>query len=324
MRAAVWTAYGGPEVFDVREVETPTPGDGEILIRVRATTVTAGEVEMRSFEFRNFLAVPLRLFFGILKPRGERVLGQELAGDIVEVGEGVTRFSAGDRVFAQTGFRFGGHAQYAVLPADGMVAAIPEGVSYEEATTLPTGGQYALYFTRVGNIRPGQSVLINGGAGSIGSFSIQLAKRAGAQVTVVDSGDKSDFMLDLGADKAIDFEQEDFTARSDAYDLILDVIDKSSFPAAARSLKPNGTYLHTDISVSASLRRALHRAPDGRSARMVPGEAKRDDLDYLSNLVATGELRVEIDRTYPLEEVVNAHEYADSGAKRGNIVITVG
>ncbi len=323
MRAAVWKSYGGPDSFVISDLPRPVPKAGEVLIRVRATTVTAGEVEMRTFAFRNILAIPLRLFFGVFRPRGNRVLGQELAGEIVTVGSEVTTFQPGDRVFAQTGFRFGGQAEFACQPASGMVAPIPDSVGYEEAATLPTGGQYALYFTRLVDIRPGMTVLINGGAGSIGSFAIQLAKRRGARVIAVDRGDKGDFMRDLGAEETIDYEKEEFTQRVDAYDLILDVIDKTSYRRAVRSLKPGGTYLHTDLSLTGAIRRKFVKSTGGRSAQMVPGEARQGDLVQLAEMVESGDLRVVIDRTFELDDIVAAHRYADSGEKRGQLVVTV-
>ena len=323
MKAAVWTAYGGPEVFAIRELPDPSPGDGEILVQVRATTVTAGEVEMRRFAFRNVLSVPLRLFFGVFRPRGNRVLGQELAGEVVAVGTGVTQFDVGARVFLQTGFRFGGQAELALASADGMVARIPDGVSYEEATTLPTGGQYALYFTRRVGIQPGDSVLVNGAAGSIGTYAIQLAKHSGAHVTAVDRGDKATFLEDLGADETIDHEEGDFTRNLDSYDLILDVIDKSSYPVAAPSLKPGGTYLHTDLSAWAAVRRGVYRSEGGRRAKMVPEAAEPGDLDLLAGMLASGDLRAVIDRVYGLEDIVAAHRHAESGDKRGHIDLSV-
>ncbi len=167
--------------------------------------MTAGDIELRQFAFRNILAVPLRLYFGVFRPRGQRILGQELAGEVAAVGNDVSRFQVGDRVFAHTGFRFGGYGEQASLPERGMVARIPEGVSYEEAATIPTAGLYGLYVLRQANIKPGASVLILGGGGAIGSYALQLAKAAGASVTVVDRGDKAAYVTDLGADHFIDY-----------------------------------------------------------------------------------------------------------------------
>lgn len=323
MRAAVWTAYGAPEVLDVRDVETPVPGSEEILVRIHATTVTAGDVEMRGFAFRNLLAIPLRLFFGLVRPRGDRVLGQELAGDVVAVGEDVTRFGVGDRVFAQTGFRFGGYAEYSCLPQDGMVARIPAGVSYEAAATIPTAGLYGLYFVRRANIEAGQRVLVNGGAGSIGTYAIQLARRAGAVVSAIDRGDKADFLHELGVEGVVDYTAADFADGPQRYDVIMDVIDKSSFSRASRILRPGGVYLHSDVSPLHALRRALHRAGGGKRSQFVSGAGDRDDLGLLAGLMASGELRAVIDRRYRLDEIVAAHRYAESGAKKGHIVVSV-
>ena len=269
------------------------------------------------------LAIPLRLAFGVKRPRGTRVLGQELAGDVVSVGKGVTRFEVGDRVFAHSGLRFGGNAEYATLPDDGMVAPIPKGVGYEEAATLPTAGLYGLYFTRQADVTPGQLVLVNGGAGSIGTYAIQLALAAGAGVDAADRADKAGFLHDLGVSEVIDYQTDDFTRHSNSYELILDVIDKSSFPAAAPALVPGGTYLHSNLSPMAALRRRFYRAPDGRSSSFVAGKNEVLDLDYLASLVAAGELRSVIDRTFHLDDIVEAHRYAESGDKKGHVVVVI-
>ncbi|HEX6220871.1 MAG TPA: NAD(P)-dependent alcohol dehydrogenase [Acidimicrobiia bacterium] len=323
MKAVVWTAYGPPEVLEVRQVEEPIPGDHDILVKVRASSVTAGDVELRRSTSMGALVVPLRLFLGVFRPRGTRIPGQELAGDVVAVGSEVTDFQVGDRVCGHSGFRFGGNAEYATLPQSGMVARIPDGVSYEEATTLPTAGLYGLYFSRQADIRPGQTVLVNGGAGSIGSYAIQMALAAGARVTAVDRGDKGEFLTDLGVDEVIDYRTRDFATNVDVYDAILDVIDKSSFPVAATSLKPGGIYLHSDISPLAALRRRLFRASGGRRSEFVAGREDADDLEYLLAKVSAGEIRSVIDHTFRLDDIVEAHRYAESGDKRGHVVVTV-
>jgi NADPH:quinone reductase-like Zn-dependent oxidoreductase len=321
MRAVVWARYGPPEALEIRDIETPVPGPADILVHVRAGTVTAGDVEMRRSRSMGVLTVPLRLYLGVMRPRGQRVPGQELAGDVVAVGEDVSRFQVGDRVFGHAGFRFGGNAQFATLPEGGMVARIPEQVSYEEAATLPTAGLYGLYFARQAHVKPGDSVLVNGGAGSIGTFVVQLALAGGARVDVVDRGGKAAFLQGLGVTDVIDYRTADYTERSHAYDLILDVIDESSFPAAARALAPGGTYLHSNISPTAALRRRFFNAPGGRSSSFVSGQDSVGDLEYLADKVAAGELRSIIDRTYGLDEIVAAHRYAESGDKMGHIVV---
>lgn len=324
MRAVVWTAYGPPDVLQLRDVPRPVPGPNEILVRVRATTATAGEIEMRRGTHRGLLGLMLRLFLGIRRPRGTRIPGQELAGDVVEIGGEVTRFAAGDQVVAQTGLRFGGDAEFACLSESGAVVEMSDRVSYEEATTLPTGGLYARYFVRTAGIEPGDSVLINGAGGSIGTYAIQLAKRAGAEVTAVDRADKLDLLRAIGADHVIDHTTHDFTEDTTRYDVILDVIDASSFGAVARSLRPGGRYLHSDVSPLAAIRRKLHRGDGGKRAVFVRAGSEQDDLRELVDMLGARELRAVIDRRFPLEEVADAHAHAETGAKRGHIVISVG
>lgn len=322
LKAIVWTAYGPPGVLRPGEVPQPEPAEHDFLVQVRAATVTAGDAELRRSDRWNLLSVPLRLFFGVLRPRGIRIPGQELAGEVVGKGSGVTRFEIGDRVTAHNGFRVGGYAQFAVVSENGMVVEIPDGVSYDEAAPLPTAGLYGLYFVRQGDLRPGQSVLVNGGGGSIGSYAIQLAKASGADVTGVDRADKSDFMRDLGADHVIDFNREDFTRRGDSFDVVLDVVDKTTFRRVAKCLKPGGLYLHTNVSLTRWVERWFtpHRA--GRHTEFVTDPGDSDDLTSLVELVRTGRLRSVVDRRYPLEEAVQAHEYAETDLKRGHIILT--
>ncbi len=323
MKAVVWTAYGPPDVLEVREVSKPVPGANEILVQVRATTVTAGETEMRGSALRGVLGLMVRLFMGIRRPRGERILGQELAGDVVALGDDCTGFALGDRVVAQTGLRFGGYAEFACLPEAGAVVAIPDAVSYEEAVTLPTGGLYALLFVRAAGVEPGRSVLINGAGGSIGTYAVQLATLAGAEVTAVDRSDKLDLLRSLGADHVIGAPLHDFTEDTERYDVVLDVIDASSFGAAANALRPGGRYLHSDVSLVAAIRRRLHHSDGEKRAVFVRGGNEQEDLRKLVAMLAAGELRAVIDRRFPLEDVADAHAYAESGAKQGHIVISV-
>lgn len=322
MKAAVWTRYGPPEALEVREIDDPAPGNEDILVQVGASSVTAGDTELRRSKAMGVLTIPIRLAIGVIRPRGTRVPGQELAGEVVAVGSGVTRFDVGDRVCAHSGFRFGANAEHATLSERGMVARIPDDVGYEEATTLPTAGLYGLYFTRQADLRPGMSVLVNGGAGSIGTYTIQMALAAGARVDAVDRGDKAPFLAELGVSDVIDYRSEDFTERSNTYDVILDVIDKSSFRAATRALRPGGKYLHSNISPMAALRRMFFIASEGRHSSFVPGSNDVGDLEYLAAELAGGRLRSVIDRTFHLDDIVEAHRYAESGDKQGHVVIS--
>jgi NADPH:quinone reductase-like Zn-dependent oxidoreductase len=269
--------------------------------------------------------VPLRIYLGLRRPRNV-ILGQELAGEIEEVGKEVTRFSKGDQVFAWTGIRLGAYAEFACLPEKGVVAPKPSKTTYEEAAPLAVGGLEAVQFMRKGNIRSGEKVLINGAGGSIGTFAIQLAKHLGADVTAVDSTGKLDLMRSLGADRVIDYTREDFTRRGETYDVIFDVVGKSSFSRSIRALRQNGRYLLGNSGLSQVLR---GRWTSRRSSKKVitwaargPGEMTQD-INYLRELLEAGKIRSVIDRCFPLEQTVEAHRYVEAGLKKGNVIIVV-
>lgn len=321
MRAAIWTAYGPPEVLQTADIERPECGPGDLLVRVEATTVTAGDTEIRAMSGLGLVTTPLRLFMGVRSPGRRKILGQELAGEIVEMGDQVEGFDVGQRIAAHAGFRFGGYAEYASISSNGLVARIPDGVAVPTAAPLPTAGIYALSFVRESNLQAAQHVLVVGGAGSIGSFAIQLAKAAGAHVTAVDHSEKTAHLRAMGADDIIAFDRQDFTTLSSTFDRILDVVDKSSFPSAAATLAPRGVYLHTEMSPIAGLRRLVQRPGEGRESRFVRGSEDRSDLEMLLGMVADGRLEVPIDSTYPLGEIVAAHLRAESGSKAGNIIV---
>jgi len=243
MKAIVWTKYGPPDVLQLQEVETPSPKENEVRIRVYAATVTAGDCEVRSLNIPIWIKLPMRIYVGLKKPKRVTILGQELAGEIEATGKAVQRFRKGDQVFAWAGLRFGGYAEYACLRENAMVGIKPANMTYEEAAAVPVGGLEALHFLRRGSIQNGQRVLINGAGGSIGTFAVQLAKYFGAEVTGVDSTGKLDMLRSLGADQVIDYTREDFTKSGQTYDVIFDVVGKSPLSRGLRSLKPNGRYL---------------------------------------------------------------------------------
>jgi NADPH:quinone reductase-like Zn-dependent oxidoreductase len=231
MKAMVWTKFGPPEVLQLQEVAKPAPKDHEVLIRIYATTVTAGDCELRGLKFPLGLRLPIRIFVGLIRLIRQRpmILGQELAGEIEAVGKDVKRFRKGDQVFGWSGLGLGAYAEYKCLPEDGVLAIKPANISYEEAAVLAVGGLDAVHFLRKGHIQSGQKVLINGAGGSIGTFAVQFGKYFGAEVTAVDSTGKLDMLRSIGADQVIDYTQEDFTKIGETYDVIFDVVGKSSF-----------------------------------------------------------------------------------------------
>jgi NADPH:quinone reductase-like Zn-dependent oxidoreductase len=323
MKAIVWTKYGPPEVLQLKEVEKPSPKDNEVLIRIEATTVTAGDCELRSFKLPILFWIILRLYMGLRKPRRTRILGMELAGEIEAVGKDVKHFSKGDQVFAASGFRFGAYAEYLCLPSTAVMALKPATMTYEEAAAVPVGGLEALYFLRKGNIQSGQKVLINGAGGSIGSFAVQLAKSFAAEVTGVDSTAKLDMLRSIGADHVIDYTQEDFTQNGQTYDVIFDVVGKSPFSRSIKSLKPNGRYLLANAGLLQMVRGRWISRVSRKKVMLGASTNKTEDLVFLKALIEAGTIKSVIDRRYPLEQIVEAHRYVDTGQKMGNVVITV-
>ncbi|MFD0673803.1 NAD(P)-dependent alcohol dehydrogenase [Cohnella sp. GCM10027633] len=302
MKAMLCTKYGPPEVLRLREVKKPIPGPRDILVRVHATTVTSGDCRVRGFRSPPLFWLPMRIVLGFTKPR-KPILGVELAGEVEAVGRAVKLFKPGDRVFAMTGFRFGAHAEYALLSEGGAIASLSDGVSYEEAASIPFGGTTALHFLRKGIIREGDKVLIYGASGAVGTAAVQLAKHFGATVTGVCSAANAELVRSLGADDVIDHTSEDFTARSERYDLVFDAVGKTTKAACRGVLAPNGRYVTVEgLDVAKEL---------------------ASDLEFLQSLLAAGKYKAVIDRRYPLEGIPDAHRYVEQGRKRGNVVITV-
>jgi NADPH:quinone reductase-like Zn-dependent oxidoreductase len=326
MKAIVTTKYGPPEVLEIREVEKPTPNANEVLIKIFATTVTAGDCEMRSLNLPLGYQLILRLGFGFSRPRN-KIPGTELAGEIEAVGKDVKQFKVGDQVFGSAGVGFGANAEYISLPEEpgemeGGVAIKPANMSYEEAATVPFGGRDSLHFLRLGKIQSGQKILINGAGGSIGTFAIQLAKHYGAEVTAVDSTAKLDMLRSLGADHVVDYTQEDFTNSGEIYDVIFDVVGKISFSRSEKSIKPKGTYLLAN-PVSQMVHALWTRMTSDKKVIMQTASGTIGDLIFLRELIEAGVIKTVIDRTYPLEQIVEAHRYVETGGKLGNVVITV-
>lgn len=322
MKAMVATQYGPPEVLQFKEVAKPAPKDSEILVRVRASTVNVGDCRMRSFNVPPAFWLPARITLGLRGPKNP-IFGMELAGEVEAAGSAVTRFKAGDRVFASTlAESFGAHAEYKCLPETGAVAALPSNATFEQAATLPISANTALYFLKKGNIEAGQQVLINGASGSVGSFAVQLAKCFGAEVTGVCSTRNVKLVQSLGADRVIDYTQADFTQNGVRYDIIFDTVGTTTLSRCAGSLKNNGYYLNT-VMVLPEFKSLWHAKKTGK--RVIRGTATPtlQSLAVLKELVEAGQLRPVIDRCYPLEQLADAHRYVDTGRKQGNVVITM-
>lgn len=302
MKAIVCTQYGTADVLKLREVDQVIPKDNEVRIKVHATTVTAGDIRVRAFQSPLLLWIPMRLVLGLRKPRIP-VLGVELSGVVEAVGKSVTRFKIGDSVFALTGMKFGGHAEYACLSETSLMEIMPGNVSYEESGSILFGATTAIYFLGKGKIQQGQKVLIYGASGAVGTAAVQLAKYYGAEVTGVCSGANLEMVKSLGADKVIDYTKQDFTSQNEHYDLIFDAVGKCSKSRCKTALTPGGSYVTVDGQGIAKVRPR--------------------DLLFIKELMEQGDLRSVIDRAYPLEQIPEAHRYVEKGHKKGSVVIQV-
>ena len=327
MKAIICTRFGPPEVLQMAEVEKPVPKDHELLVRVRATTVTSGDCRMRSFTVPPSFWLVGHLALGFYKPR-KQILGSEFAGDIEGVGKDVTRFKEGDPVFGSTMHGFGTYAEYLCVPEDGVVANKPVNRTYEEAAAIPFGGLTALLFLRKANIQNGQKVLINGASGSVGTYAVQLAKHFGADVTATCSSANLELVRSLGADMAIDYHKEDFTKNGRTYDIILDVVGKTRFPHCKNSLNEDGSYLNLVMVMEGPKRRWYHLTTGknvigGAASKGIIRAKQNEALVILKELVEAEKIIPIIDRTYPFEQMAEAHRYVDKGHKKGNVAITL-
>ncbi|MDR8393928.1 NAD(P)-dependent alcohol dehydrogenase [Aliifodinibius sp. S!AR15-10] len=322
MKAIVYTQYGPPDVLKVKELEKPVPGDLEILVKVHATTVTSGDWRARSLDLPPGFGPLGRVMFGIRGPR-QPILGTELAGEVEAVGEKVAKFNPGDKVFAYSGASMGSYAQYKCIAEDGAVEHKPQNPSYEEAAALSFGGTTALHFFRKAELKSGETVLINGASGGVGTAAVQLAKHFGAEVTGVCSSANTELVKSLGAKHVIDYNKEDFIQNDKTYDVIMDTAGTAPYSKSKTSLKEGGRLLLVLGGFGDMLRVPWVSMTSGRKIIAGPAEERPEDLHYLAELAEAGEFKPVIDRSYPFEKMVEAHRYVDNGHKKGNVVITV-
>lgn len=330
MKAITYTEYGAPDVLKLREVAKPAPKDGEILIRIRATRVNYGDMLARKFgsvttkEFNmpGILLLPAKLEFGIRRPK-KYILGSEFSGVIESVGKEIKRFKAGDAVFGYRGPSFGAYAEYLCMPESGLVTHKPANMSFEEAALIPYGALTALSHFKKVSIQPGQKVLIIGASGGIGSAGVQLAKYFGAEVTGVCGTAKLEFVKALGTDKVIDYTKEDFTQSGEKYDLIYDILGKSSFEKCRSIITPKGILLYASFKVKQLIQMMQTSKSTGRKVICAFSSENLDDLNLIKELVEAGKYKTLIDKRFPLEETAEAHRYYESGKNTGNVVISV-
>ncbi|MBL8088846.1 MAG: NAD(P)-dependent alcohol dehydrogenase [Anaerolineales bacterium] len=330
MKAVVYTEYGTPDVLKVKEIEKPTPKDNEILIRVHATSVNIGDLWARNFKaispskfsmpFPFWL--PARLYFGVSKPN-VRVLGSEFSGKVESVGKNVKSFKAGDSVFGYRGQSLGANAEYLCVSENSLVTHKPANISYEEAATIPYGALTALSLLRTVKIQKRQKVLINGASGGIGSAALQLAKYYGAEVTAVCSTPRLGFVKSLGADKVIDYTKEDFTKNGETYDLIFDIMNKSSFEKCKDSLTPKGVYLLASFKMKQVFQMMRTAKSNSKKVICAMSSEKLEDLIFIKELVEAGKIKAIVDKRYPMERTAEAHQYIESGNKKGSVIVTM-
>jgi NADPH:quinone reductase-like Zn-dependent oxidoreductase len=322
MKAIVYEKYGPPDVLQLKEVAKPVPRDNEVLIRVYATTVTKYDCWMRSSTAPTGFGLLMRIASGIRKPK-QPILGTELAGEVESVGKDVKLFKEGDQVFGDTGMSSGTNVEYICLPEDGAVAIKPANMTYEEAAAVPYGALTALFFLKNGNIQSGQKVLIFGASGGVGNYALQIAKYFGAEVTGVCSTTKVEFVESLGADKVIDYTKEDFTKSGQTYDIIFDTVGKSSVSGCKRSLKKNGFYLLTTFGLPKLVQILWLSITSSKKVFMGTLKERAEDLIFLKELIEAGKIKSVIDRSYPMEQIAEAHRYVETWNKKGNVVITI-
>jgi len=324
VKAVVYTKYGSPDVLELKEVEKPIPKDDEVLIKIHAAEVTKADCEMRSFNFPvKWFWLPLRVAMGFIKPK-RQILGGYFAGEVESVGKDVSKFKKGDQVFGTTRLRLGAYGEYVCLPASYTLVPKPYNVSFEEAAAVPLGGLNALHFLRKANIRKGEKVLVNGAGGSIGTFGVQIAKAMGAQVTAVDSTIKEEMLHRIGADHFFDYTKEDFTKSGQTYDVIFDMVAKSSYSECVKTLNPKGRYLMANPRMSDMLRSVLTSKFTDKTAIFVFAGEKEEELLALKDMIEEGKIKPIVNKIYPLKQAAQAHRRVEAEQRLGPVVISVG
>jgi len=325
MKAVLHTKYGAPELLKYSEVPRPEPKEGEVLIKIHATTITSADCNVRALTFApKMFRLPARLYFGFFKPN-INILGTEFSGVVESVGRDVKKFKAGEKVFGIPGLKMGAHAEYLCLSEDGEFVTKPENVTFEEAASTFFGGHTSLFFLRdKARIKKGQKVLIYGASGCLGTFAVQLAKYFGAEVTGVCSTGNVEMVKSLGADRVIDYTKEDFADSDEKYDIIFETVGKASVSDCKKSLKPDGTYLSAHVRFADIVHSIMSSLFGSKKVMLVGAAPERvEDIIFLKELLEAGRIKPVIDRTYPLEETAEAFRYVEQGHKKGNVVIKV-
>ena len=324
MKAIVYTKYGSPDVLQVKEVEKPMPMNNEVLIKVYAAEATKADCELRSFNFPvKWFWLPLRIAMGLKKPK-RQVLGGYFSGEVESVGEDVSKFRKGDQVFGSTGLRMGAYGAYVCLPVSYTMVLKPNNMSFEEAAAVPLGGLNALHYLRKANIQNGEKVLINGAGGSIGTFAVQIAKAMGAEVTAVDSTIKEEMLRRIGADHFFDYTKEAFTKSGQTYDVIFDMVARSSYSECVKALNPKGRYLMANPRLSDMLRSVLTSNFTDKTAIFAFAGEKEEELLALKAMIEEGKIKSIVDKIYTIDQAAEAHRRVETEQRLGSVVISMG
>lgn len=317
MKAAVYLQYGPPEVLQVKQVEKPTPKKNEILLRIKATAVNSGDLRLRKAD-----PFAVRFIFGLIKPKFN-ILGTVFSGEVESVGEDVKHFNVGDYVFGHTDMSFGSYAEYKCLPENASITLKPATISHTEAAVIPFGGVTALHFIKKAMIKPGQKVLVVGASGAVGSAAVQLAKSFGAEVTGVCSTSNMALVKSIGADKVIDYTKEDFNQQGETYDVIFDAVKAISVSRTIKSLNKNGIMILSAAGMSEMIQGLWVSITSNKKVMTGVISHSAADINLLKELIEKGKYKPVIDRTYPLEQIVEAHVYVEKGHKKGNVAIEI-